>query len=168
LHFTAAFPEDPGRRTPTLVAKAASARGFLPLTDVWHEFCLGDAPAREPGGRTAMRSIKRDLEEQHNALTDSIKSLGAARDADRGREIVKDPFGAASLTHDEEVAAVVAEHRARQRREVSRALEDINAGRYGICRECEQPIAKSRLKVMPFATRCVACQAQLEGLGRAA
>ena len=42
------------------------------------------------------------------------------------------------------------------------------AGRYGICRECPEPIAKSRLKVMPFATRCVACQAQLEGLGRAA
>jgi DnaK suppressor protein len=115
-----------------------------------------------------MRSIKRDLEQQHTALTDSIKTLGATRDAERGREIVKDPFGAASQTHDDEVAAVLAEHRARQRMEVGRALEDLKAGRYGICRECGEPIAKSRLKVMPFATRCVACQAQLEGLGRAA
>jgi DnaK suppressor protein len=49
-----------------------------------------------------------------------------------------------------------------------RALEDINAGRYGICRECGEPIAKARLKVMPFATRCVACQARQEGLDRAA
>src|SRR5262245_20243341 len=119
-------------------------------------------------GGTTMRSIKRDLEQQHNALTDSIKTLGTTRDAERGREIVKDPFGAASMTHDEEVAAVVAEHRARQRKEVSQALEDLNAGRYGICRECHEPIAKSRLKVMPFATRCVACQAQVEGLERAA
>jgi DnaK suppressor protein len=115
-----------------------------------------------------MRSIKRDLEQQHTALTDSIKTLGATRDAERGREIVKDPFGAASQTHDDEVAAVLAEHRARQRKEVGLALEDLKAGRYGICRECGEPIAKSRLKVMPFATRCVACQAQLEGLGRAA
>jgi DnaK suppressor protein len=114
-----------------------------------------------------MRSIKRDLEEHRNALTDSIKSLGA-RDPDHGREIVKDPFGAASLTHDTEVAAVMAERRSRQREEVTRALEDINAGRYGICRECEEPIAKARLKVMPFATRCVACQARFEGLERAA
>ena len=46
-----------------------------------------------------MRSIKRDLEEQRSALTNAIKSLGTARDADQGREIVKDPYGAASMTH---------------------------------------------------------------------
>jgi DnaK suppressor protein len=115
-----------------------------------------------------MRSIKRDLEEQHLALSSSIKSAGSARNADHAREIVKDPYGAASMTHDDEVAFAVADQRARQRREVARALEDINAGRYGICRECGQAIAKARLKVMPFATRCVACQARLEGLERAA
>lgn len=115
-----------------------------------------------------MRSIKRDLEEQRSALTNSIKSLGTARDADQGREIVKDPYGAASMTHDEEVNAAVADRRARQLREVSQALEDINAGRYGICRECGEPIAKARLKVMPFATRCVGCQSKLEGFEKAA
>lgn len=109
-----------------------------------------------------MRSIKRDLEEQRSALSDSIKSAGTARNADHGREIVKDPYGAASLTHDDEIAFAVADHRARQLREVTRALEDINAGRYGVCRECGEPIAKARLKVMPFATRCVACQAGIE------
>ena len=63
----------------------------------------------------------------------------------------------------------MAEHRARQLASKSTlALEDIKAGRYGICRECGEAIAKARLKVMPFATRCVACQARLEGLGRAA
>ena len=115
-----------------------------------------------------MRSIKRDLERQHNALTDSIKTLGTTRDAERGREIVKDPYGAASITHDDEINVTVADHRARQLEEVNRALDDIDAGRYGICRECGEPIAKARLKVMPFATRCVACQARVEGLGRAA
>jgi DnaK suppressor protein len=51
---------------------------------------------------------------------------------------------------------------------VNRALDDIDAGSYGICRDCGESIAKARLKVMPFATRCVACQARVEGLGRAA
>jgi RNA polymerase-binding protein DksA len=115
-----------------------------------------------------MRSIKRDLEDQHSALRKAIKSLSATRDADHGREIVKDPYGAASLTHDDEIAAAVADHRTRQLKEVTRALEEIDAGRYGICRECGEEIAKARLKVMPFATRCVACQARLEGLERAA
>ncbi len=115
-----------------------------------------------------MRSIKHDLEEQRSALNRSIKSLSTARDADQGREIVKDPYGAASMAHDDEVAATMADHRSQRLREVTAALEDINAGRYGICRECEEPIAKARLKVMPFATRCVRCQQQHEGLQKAA
>jgi RNA polymerase-binding transcription factor len=115
-----------------------------------------------------MRSIRRDLEEQRLALSNSIKSLGSERNADRGREIVKDPFGAASITHDDEIIFTVADHRARQLGEVTRALEDINAGRYGLCRDCGEPIAKARLKVMPFATRCVSCQARIEGVDRAA
>jgi RNA polymerase-binding protein DksA len=116
----------------------------------------------------AQHSTRRDLEAQHSALSSSIKSAGSARDADHGREIVKDPYGTASLTHDAEVAFAVADRRARQLQEVTRALEDIHAGRYGICRECGEPIAKARLKVMPFATRCVACQQRVEGLERAA
>jgi phage/conjugal plasmid C-4 type zinc finger TraR family protein len=115
-----------------------------------------------------MGSIKHDLEEQRLALSTSIKSLGSDRPADHGREVVKDPYGSASLTHDDEIAFAVADHRARQLAEVTRALEDITAGRYGICRECGEAIAKARLKVMPFATRCVACQARSEGLDRAA
>ena len=115
-----------------------------------------------------MRSIKHDLEEQRSVLSSSIKSLGSDRPADHGREVVKDPYGSASITHDDEIAFAVADHRAQQLAEVTRALEDIQAGRYGICRECSQPIAKARLKVMPFATRCVACQARSEGVARAA
>jgi RNA polymerase-binding transcription factor len=115
-----------------------------------------------------MRSIKRDLEEQRSMLSSAIKSLGSDRTADHGREIVKDPYGTASITHDDEVSFAVADRRAQQLAEVTRALEDINAGRYGICRECSEQIAKARLKVMPFATRCVACQARHEGLDRAA
>jgi RNA polymerase-binding protein DksA len=115
-----------------------------------------------------MGSIKHDLEAQRSALSTAIKSMGSDRPADHGREVVKDPYGSASLTHDDEIAFAVADHRARQMAEVTRALEDIDAGRYGICRECGEPIPKARLKVMPFATRCVACQARSEGLDRAA
>lgn len=115
-----------------------------------------------------MRSIERDLEAQRSALSNSIKSTGATRDADHHREVVKDPFGTASLTHDVEVAFAVADRRARQLQDVTRALHDIHAGRYGVCRDCGEPIAKARLKVMPFAARCVACQQHVEGLERAA
>ena len=117
-----------------------------------------------------MRSIKRELETKRDALASAISSsTRSSREDDHRREVFKDPFGMASITHDDEVVAAVVDTRARQLVEIDRALADIDAGRYGICRECGEEIPKARLKILPFATRCVACQARLEqGLGRAA
>lgn len=116
-----------------------------------------------------MRAVRRDLEQKRKVLGQAIRSgVGSDRETALGRELLKDPYGSASLTHDDEIAAAVTERRARELREVNRALEDIDAGRYGICQECGEPIAQARLRALPFATRCVACQAQFEAIRRAA
>jgi RNA polymerase-binding transcription factor DksA len=116
-----------------------------------------------------MRAIKRDLERKRTVLNRAIQSsMGSNRNPEYGRELLKDPYGSASLTHDDEIAAAVVERRARELEEVARALEDLDAGRYGMCRDCGQAIAPARLRVLPLATRCVACQAKAEGLRHAA
>jgi RNA polymerase-binding transcription factor len=160
--------ETPRVEEKPAVSERAGTTSIFTFRRIWHDNC---GVLHQPGTRARryrMRSVKRDLEEQRWVLSSSIKALGSDRNADHGREIVKDPYGSASMTHDDEVSFAVADRRARQLAEVTRALEDIKAGRYGTCRECGEPIAKARLKVMPFATRCVACQAQAEGLDRAA
>jgi DnaK suppressor protein len=116
-------------------------------------------------------TIKHELERKRRALSDSIREervRGAAERHDLLREMSKDPYGSASLIHDDEVVADMAARRMRDLEAVNRALEDMAAGRYGICQECGEPIAKARLKALPFATRCVACQAASETLQRAA
>ena len=45
------------------------------------------------------------------------------------------------------------DRRVRELRQVNSALEDIEAGRYGVCRDCDNQIGEARLQVMPFATR---------------
>jgi DnaK suppressor protein len=116
-----------------------------------------------------MRGIKRDLQRKRTALASAIQSnIGSARDLDHRRELFKDPYGNASLTHDDEVTAAVVDRLARELAEIDRALEDVDAGRYGICRDCGEPIAEARLRVVPFATRCVGCQSQQEHFRRAA
>ncbi len=116
-----------------------------------------------------MRSIKRELERKRSALKVAIhSSMDSNRDTDHFRELAKDPYGSASLTHDDEIAAAVVDRRARELQQVNSALEDIEAGRYGVCRDCGEEIAEARLRVLPFATRCVACQAELETRRRAA
>lgn len=42
------------------------------------------------------------------------------------------------------------------------ALQKIDEGTYGICEECEEEIPIGRLKVVPEAKHCIACQTALE------
>lgn len=44
----------------------------------------------------------------------------------------------------------------------SRALEHIDAGSYGRCESCGQPIGKGRLQAFPRATLCVSCKQKQE------
>lgn len=116
-----------------------------------------------------MRTPKGELERKRKVLSSAIHtSMHSTRDSDQRRDMFKDPYGSASLTHDDEVAAAVVERRARELEQVDRALADIDAGRYGVCSDCGEAISEARLKVLPFATRCVGCQASFEAERRAA
>jgi DnaK suppressor protein len=44
--------------------------------------------------------------------------------------------------------------------EIDRALQKINAGKYGFCEKCGRPISKRRLKFVPQARHCIKCQNQ--------
>src|SRR6201995_2192957 len=46
-------------------------------------------------------------------------------------------------------------------REVSGALHRIQAGTFGVCAECEEPISAKRLDALPWARYCVTCQEQI-------
>ena len=47
-------------------------------------------------------------------------------------------------------------------REVRAALDRIADGSYGACRHCEEEISLKRLKAVPWATLCIACQEQAD------
>ncbi|MHA2643045.1 MAG: TraR/DksA family transcriptional regulator, partial [bacterium JZ-2024 1] len=42
------------------------------------------------------------------------------------------------------------------------ALRRLDTEDYGICARCRQPIPIERLRAVPWAERCVECQAQVE------
>lgn len=46
--------------------------------------------------------------------------------------------------------------------EVDRSLHAISEGSYGLCIDCEEPVSLKRLVSMPWASRCIDCQRQLE------
>jgi len=46
---------------------------------------------------------------------------------------------------------------------IERAITRIEAGIYGSCEVCEKAIPMTRLKAIPWATKCISCQARFEG-----
>ncbi len=45
---------------------------------------------------------------------------------------------------------------------VEAAIRRLDAGNYGLCEVCGQPIDPARLETLPYAVRCVSCQSRLE------
>ena len=41
--------------------------------------------------------------------------------------------------------------------QIRHAIDRIQNGHYGLCSQCGEPIAPSRLKAQPTATRCITC-----------
>lgn len=103
-----------------------------------------------------------------NLLTYRLRELQAdLRAADGNRS----PDAAAEVTDRKDEAArllieevdVAEEERERVEVDaVQRALKRLDAGAYGDCASCGEPIPLPRLLAQPAAERCVACQAAFE------
>jgi RNA polymerase-binding transcription factor DksA len=46
--------------------------------------------------------------------------------------------------------------------DINVALEKIDAGTYGRCENCSEPVSRKRLKALPFARLCIACKHEEE------
>lgn len=42
--------------------------------------------------------------------------------------------------------------------QIDDALKRLDDGSFGVCQQCNQPIAMSRLKAVPYASMCIGCQ----------
>jgi RNA polymerase-binding transcription factor len=66
---------------------------------------------------------------------------------------------AAAATHvfEQQRDLALRERERTQLRQVEEALERLEAGTYGACRNCGRPIAKERLEAIPWAPTCIEC-----------
>ena len=89
--------------------------------------------------------------------TSVLSGLGAKFDtrARMGRVAEDDQ---AQISHDEFVSLRMNGLDYRQLRLVEEALDRLDAGDYGICLACDEPIAEKRLRALPWARYCVACE----------
>lgn len=68
----------------------------------------------------------------------------------------------ATDTYDREFSLGLASNERKLLYELDDALKKIEDGSFGICEDCKSPIAKNRLKAVPYARLCVKCQERKE------
>jgi DnaK suppressor protein len=73
-----------------------------------------------------------------------------------------DTLDAAKDLEEEQLWLAVAERRGEIHDQIDEAVRLLSEGRYGRCVDCRMDIPPARLRVLPFAIRCLACQERLE------
>jgi DnaK suppressor protein len=64
----------------------------------------------------------------------------------------------AQISHDEFVSLRLNGLDYAQLRLIEEALDRLDSGDYGVCLDCEEPIAPKRLRALSWARYCVTCQ----------
>jgi DnaK suppressor protein len=102
--------------------------------------------------QTIPSTVRGDLEVERDRLAAQIDSL----EPGRNNSAVDDNFADSG-----QVAAEQGENQAlasqlrNEMDEVERALAKLDAGTYGLCETCGEPIAPARLEAMPAARFCI-------------
>jgi len=122
----------------------------------------GTAVARKLA-KTTVERFKRRLEEERERLEEQIedyeRELEEARLTESSSDRSPDPGNAEASSMKLEYAKELSieQNSIDLLSKVSRALDRVNAGTYGICESCGQPIPVERLDVLPYITLCVDC-----------
>ena len=67
--------------------------------------------------------------------------------------------------YDQEFTLELIENEQETLEQVLQALGRIDAGTFGRCQECGEPIAKSRLQALPYTRHCIGCARAMESRG---
>jgi DnaK suppressor protein len=104
--------------------------------------------------------LRERLSGEQGELLRQLQDLGARQDADG----IEDPlleagFADAGQATAERVNLLTMVKSLRDTlREVDAALERMEAGTYGRCQKCAQPIAEERLDALPATRLCIGCK----------
>jgi DnaK suppressor protein len=110
---------------------------------------------------TRSADLKRLLMARRREIQDSVQHRIRDGRADRAQD-GRDTLEHSEADIQEEIGFAFLEMSAETLARIDDALGQLHAGQYGSCVECEDEISGRRLRALPFAVRCQACEGQRE------
>jgi len=111
-------------------------------------------PAKYTQRTAQLRAL---LEERRRELTEGVAEL--KRDVRTRSDVARAPDVLDGVDeHRDDLDLALLQMRAEMLERIDTALRRLDAGTYGVCVDCDQPIASERLRALPFAARCRSCE----------
>jgi len=104
--------------------------------------------------RENLIAMLEELDDRLSKITDDVKHTEKPLDKDFSEQAVE--------TENDEVLDALGNTAREEVEKIRLALARIDAGTYGICLRCGEPIRKERLTALPYAKLCIHCAEQSE------
>ncbi|GAA1256893.1 hypothetical protein GCM10009646_51170 [Streptomyces aureus] len=126
---------------------------------------LAVRPGEDPWTPAEVEEARAELQSEALRLNSEIESsekalVGLMRDSGDGAGDDEADTGTKNITREHELS--LAANAREMLQQTERALERLDAGTYGICENCGNPIGKARMQAFPRATLCVECKQKQE------
>jgi RNA polymerase-binding protein DksA len=126
---------------------------------------LAVRPGEDPWTPEEVEEARAELQSEATRLSDEITAseealVGLMRDSGDGAGDDQADTGTKNITREHEMA--LAANAREMLIQTERALERLDAGTYGLCENCGNPIGKARMQAFPRATLCVECKQKQE------
>jgi len=107
-----------------------------------------------------LSTLRFNLEQERKRLIEEleqVKANGNSKKEQQGASSFRGKEEAADATTDLERRIALETQKRNSLAGVEHALRKIDAGTYGICDNCGQPIDPARMEALPHAVRCMMC-----------
>ncbi|MET9855304.1 TraR/DksA family transcriptional regulator [Streptomyces sp. NPDC006450] len=167
-HETGARKVVAKKSTGTARKTATAATSGLPKARATAGLAPGELavrPGEDPWTPEEVAEARAELESEVLRLRAELQASdeaisGLMRDSGDGAGDDQADTGTKNITRESELA--LAANANSMLEQTERALERLEAGTYGLCENCGQPIGKARMQAFPRATLCVDCKQKQE------
>lgn len=112
--------------------------------------------------RNVLNELRSRFRGDLNRMTDEALRRNVAEGSSNLSNVPLHMADVGTENYDQEFTLGLIENEQETLELINEALDRIKEGKFGLCVECDEPIAKPRLAALPYTRHCIQCARKLE------